>query len=93
MSTQTVTEEEMADADEERRKNEENGDVMTYAEVLAAHDKDSELAGAAWGLMTPVVGTPPATPSDAMANLSIGQQTEQYRAQQGRCHRTAGCGG
>ena len=84
MATQTVTEppeEEMADA-EERRRDDESGKVMTYAQVLEDNKDDTELAGTTWELMTPVVGTPPATPSGAMANLSLGQQTEEYRAQQ-----------
>ena len=53
MPTQTVTEppeEEMPDADESRK--DEEGNVMTYEQVLLKCANDEDLAGAAWDMMS-----------------------------------------
>ena len=72
----------MTEADEDRRKDEDTGKVTTYAELLAEHDYNSELAAVAWDVMTPVSGGTD-TPSGAMGGLSLGgdQATQQQQQQ------------
>ena len=73
--------------DEERRKDEETGEVMSYREVLAENKGDSDLADEAWDLMERVP-TPPSTPTAAVtaqvAQVGLGpsqhEQLEQVRA-------------
>ena len=72
----------MTEADEDRRKDEDTGKVTTYAELLAEHDYNSELAAVAWDVMTPVSGGTD-TPSGAMGGRSLGgdQATQQQQQQ------------
>ena len=74
MQEGTQTEVEMTDVDEDRRKDEDTGKVMTYAELLAEHDDNNELAAVAWDMMTD-------TPSVAMDGLNLGgdQATQQQQ--------------
>ena len=80
MQEGTQTEVEMTDVDEDRRKDEDTGKVMTYAELLAEHDDNNELAAVAWDVMTPVSGGTD-TPSVAMDGLNLGgdQATQQQQ--------------
>ena len=86
MPTQTVTEppeEEMPDADESRK--DEEGNVMTYEQVLLKCANDEDLARDSWDMMVRVEGTPPPSPAtqlaDQFGNLPTQQQQMEQRNQ------------